>query len=283
MPSPRRPAFMPLLLTCVLVGGGLCSTASAAPQQLPAAGSDAATRLAESPRHGEWVTLDADDDDMVAAWLVYPERSDNAPVIVVIHEIFGLTDWVRAVADSFAAAGFIAIAPDLLSGKGPDAGGTDSIGEPVRAIRDLDPAEVKQRLDATAEFAIALPAAASRFGVVGFCWGGSTSFRYATLQSSAGAAVVYYGSAPDAEALASLEVPVLGLYGGDDNRVNASIEPAREVISGIEGRYEVEVYDGAGHGFLRAQDHAERGAANRAAAAAAWPRTIEFFREALER
>lgn len=262
---------------------GLLALLAAMPvraQEAPAANA-AANRLATSPRHGEWVLIDTGGGP-VNSWVVYPERSDAAPVVVVIHEIYGLSDWVRSIADELAAAGFIAIAPDLLSGKGPNGGGTSSLESPVRAIRDLDPEEIKLRLNGVAEYGMNLPAAARSFGVVGFCWGGSTSFRYATQQPQARAAVVYYGSAPSAEDLANLSVPVLGLYGGNDNRVNATIEPAQQTLANTGVRYEIEVYEGAGHGFLRAQDHEQLAKANTRAARAAWPRTIAFFREHLE-
>lgn len=275
-------AVVRCLCLVLLIAAGASTPPVAAQDALPPAGSDAAARLESSPRHGEWVEVDAGGAGTVGAWLVYPERAENAPVVVVIHEIFGMSDWVRSVADSFAAEGFIAIAPDLLSGKGPDGGGTASIDEPRRAISALDPAEVDARIQAAAEFAMALPAATDSYGVVGFCWGGSTTFRYATGHPQAGAAVVYYGGAPDEDGLRELQVPVLGLYGGDDARVNATIDPARAVVDEIGGRYEVEIYEGAGHGFLRAQDHEERGEANTAAARAAWPRTVAFFRELLE-
>ena len=265
-------------LTLALLASVQGSPAQA--QEAPAA-EDAEGRLASSPRHGEWVLIETEHGP-VNSWVVYPERADAAPVVVVIHEIFGLTDWVRSVADEFAAAGFIAIAPDLLSGKGPDGGGTSSLESPVRAIRDLDPDEVRIRLDGIAEYGTSLPAATNKFGVVGFCWGGSTSFRYATQQSQAGAAVVYYGSSPAAPDLANLDVPVLGLYGGNDNRVNATIEPAQQALASTGIRYEVEIYEGAGHGFLRAQNHEELAAPNTRAAGAAWTRTIAFFRELLE-
>ena len=249
---------------------------------MPPAGDQATARLAASPRHGEWVDVDAGDAGTVLAWVVYPERADAAPIVLVIHEIFGLTDWIRAVADSLAAEGFIAIAPDLLSGKGPEGGGTDSIEDPVKAIRQLDPAEIRARLDAAAHYAMQLPAAAPRFAAIGFCWGGSTSFRYATEQPALAAAVVFYGAAPAEEALRRLQLPVLGLYGGEDNRVNATIAPARAVIDEIGGSYEAHVYEGAGHGFLRAQNHPERGESNRRAAADAWPRAVAFLRGHLE-
>ena len=250
-------------------------------QDLPASSDDVEARLEASPRHGEWVKYDAGQGDSVTAWVVYPERSDAAPVIVVIHEIFGLTDWVRGVADQLAADGFIAIAPDLLSGKGPGGGGSESVdGGGARAlIRELDRAEVVRRLNGAAAYATALPAALPVFASIGFCWGGSTSFRYATAQPDLGAAVVFYGSSPPTESLMEIAAPVLGHYGGDDERVNATIPPAREELNRLGRTYEVSVYDGAGHGFLRQQNGRE--GANMRATEGAWPRTIAFLREAL--
>jgi carboxymethylenebutenolidase len=261
----------------------LCA-APAATQELPAGNEAALARLDASPRHGEWLKYDAGAGDSVTAWVVYPERGDRAPVIVVIHEIYGLTDWIRGVTDQLAAAGFIAIAPDLLSGKGPGGGGTDSVDRQgaVRLVRELDRSpdgEVMRRLDGAVKYATSLPAALSEFGSVGFCWGGSTSFAYAAAQPKLGAAVVYYGSAPASETLATIEAPVLGLYGGDDARVNATIAPADEEMKRLGKRYEYEIYDGAGHGFLRQQSG--RDGANMRATEQAWPRTVAFFRAEL--
>jgi carboxymethylenebutenolidase len=251
--------------------------------ELPPSGDEAEARLDTSPRHGEWVRYVAGGGDSVTAWLVYPERGGPAPVVVVIHEIFGLTDWIRTVADQLAAQGFIAIAPDLLSGKGPGGGGSASVDRDgaVRLIRGLDRSEVVRRLDAAAAYATGLPAARGEYAVIGFCWGGSTSFYYATQQPELDAAVVYYGSSPDTELLSGIAAPVLGLYGGDDARVNATIEPAAGEMERLGKRYEREIYDGAGHGFLRAQDGRE--GANLRATRSAWPRTIEFLRSELGR
>ncbi len=248
---------------------------------LPPDAEHALTRLVESPRHGEWVEYDAGGADTVTAWMVYPERDDRAPVVVVIHEIFGLTDWVRSVADQLAADGFIAIAPDLLSGKGFDGGGTDSFSpDSVRlAIRELDRGEVNRRLEAAAAYATALPAATDEVGSIGFCWGGSTSFLLATAWADLDAAVVYYGSSPPTESLAGIAAPVLGLYGGDDARVNATIPPAAEEMDRLGKVYEREIYDGAGHGFLRQQTG--RDGANLRASEQAWPRTVAFLRAQL--
>ena len=249
-------------------------------QQPPPGGDDAKAALDASPRHGEWVDVQVPNRDQpIRSYVVYPERKEKAPSVIVIHEIYGLTDWIRAVADRLAAEGFIAIAPDLLSGKGPDAGGTDSLGsrdDVVRAIRGLTPGEVRAGLDAVRHYTVSLPAASGSVASMGFCWGGSTSFRYATDNASLGAAVVYYGSAPAAEELASISAPVLGLYGGDDARVNATIEATQSEMQRLELTYGVHIYEGAGHGFLRAQGGRE--GANLAAAGQAWPTTLEFLR-----
>lgn len=273
-------------MTRAIIGGAaaLLLPAALAAQQpaLPPGAAEATARLEASPRHGEWVKVGVAPGDSITAWVVYPERKDRAPVVVVIHEINGLTGWVRAVADQLAADGFIAIAPDLLSGKGPGGGGTESVGleEARRLIRELDPKEVLTRIRLAGLWAAERPAASGRVGVVGFCWGGSMSFRLATDWEGLGAAVVYYGSSPEA-GYQAVRAPVLGLYGGDDARVNATVPAASEAMRRLGKRFEVETYAGAGHGFLRQQDG--RDGANARAAAAAWPRTVAFLREVLER
>lgn len=251
-------------------------------QALPPVEAAALERLNSSPRHGEWVTLDAGGGDQVELWVVYPERKEKAPVVLVVHEIFGLTDWARGVADSLAAAGFIAIAPDFLSGKGPEGKGSRALPvDQARALNSaLDPAEVFRRLDAAAKYGTSLPAARPEFGVVGFCWGGAISFGYATRQPSLKASVVYYGTSPAKEALASIQAPVLGLYGGNDARVNATVVPAAEELKRLGKLYETETYEGAGHAFLR-QLQGQAGA-NLKAAQSAWPRTLAFLRRNLE-
>lgn len=248
---------------------------------LPPGEAQARERLNSSPRHGEWARV-KDGQDTIRAWLVYPERSDKAPVVVVIHEIFGLTDWIRSVADQLAAEGFIAIAPDLLSGKGPNGGGTESVDRDgaVALVRGLDQQEVFRRLNATAQYATQLPAAQPDFGTVGFCWGGAISFAYAAEQPKLKAAVVYYGTSPATENLSRIQAPVLGLYGGDDARVNATIPSADAEMKKLGKRYEHQQFEGAGHGFLRAQDG--RNGANARAAEQAWKRTVEFFKKELK-
>jgi len=247
---------------------------------------NARQRLDASTRHGEWDIIHTGPNDSVRAWVVYPERSTNAPVVLVVHEIFGESTWIRAVADQLAADGYIAIAPDLLTGRVALQADTSTQQDAVAAIGKLNPADVQRQLTAVGKWGMALPAAQKKYGIVGFCWGGGTSFKHA-IESPAGlgAAVVYYGPMGDADIarLSSVKVPVLGLYGGSDQRVDASIPRIDSIMKAQGKTYEPHVFDGAGHGFLRAQtDNA--GApmpANAEAARQAWPLTIGWFRKYL--
>lgn len=247
---------------------------------LPAGVTDAAARLAASPRHREWVMISAGGTDSVGAWIIYPERRTKAPVIVVVHEIFGLSTWVKALGDQLAAQGFIAIVPDLLTGKivpgGPDSISVDSA---IAMVRTLKPEDVQRRLLATANYGMKLPSALPRYGIVGFCWGGSTSFAHAAISPTVLASVVFYGAAPDSMLIGKVHAPVLGLYGGDDARVDATIAPADSVLRGLKRTYEHYLFDGAGHGFAR--DQAGRNGANLAAIQQAWPKAIAWFRKYL--
>src|SRR5262245_10358762 len=270
---------------------GLALLAQAAPAasppadpSLPAGQDDAKAVLEKSPRHGEYADIKVQGGGTpLRTWVAYPERKDKAPVVIVIHEIFGLSDWIRAVADRLAADGFIAIAPDLVSGRGPGGGGTESTtsrDEVVGLIRGLKPEEVNAGLDVIRAWAAQFPASTGKTATIGFCWGGSRSFAYAVAQPGLTAAVGYYGRGPsELPALGSVKAPVLGLYGGDDARVNATIEPVAAEMKKLGKAYETEIYEGAGHGFLR--DQAGREGANRRATERAWPRTIAFLRKSL--
>jgi len=251
---------------------------------LPPGEEDAKARLNASPRHGEYADISLGSDGKLRAWVSYPERKDRAPVVIVIHEIFGLSDWIRSVADPLAAAGYIAIAPDLLTGKGPNGGGTEAFAsrdDVVAGVRALTPDEVVTKLNAVRDYGIKLPAANGRTATVGYCWGGSTSFTYATRQPGLNAAVVYYGGSPgDASTLAAIKAPVLGLYGEDDARVNATVPPAQAEMKKLGKVFDVHTYAGAGHGFLRAQSGRE--GANLKAAQQAWPTMLAFFKQHLK-
>jgi carboxymethylenebutenolidase len=265
----------PFLTLSLILTSALAQAAS-----IPPAEEQAKAALEKSPRHGEYTDVKVPGSPQaVRTWVVYPERKDKAPVVLIIHEIFGLSDWIRAVADQLAADGFIAVAPDLISGKGPGGGNTDSIAsrdDVVKLVRELTPEEVKARLDAVRDYALKLPAANGKSATVGFCWGGANSFGYATSQSGLNAAVVCYGLAPEAGRLTGVHAPVLGLYGEDDARVNATIDATAAEMKKLGKSYEVEIYKGAGHGFFRAQSG--RDGANQKASEQAWPRMLTFLR-----
>src|SRR6185295_15492351 len=216
----------------------------------------------------------------------YPERKDKAGVVLVIHDINGMRDLPRAVGDQLAQDGFIAIVPDFLSGKGPDGGGSASLGTQVgQAIRGLTPDDVNARLDAAMEYGKKLPSSNGKTGVVGFCWGGARSFGYAAAQPGLNAAVVYYGDAPGASdatletQLATVKAPVLGLYAGNDARIGATVPPTEAAMKKLGKSYEIHTYDGAGHGFMGAQ--AGAGGANLKAAQQSWPIVVQFFKKNL--
>jgi carboxymethylenebutenolidase len=218
----------------------------------------------------------------VKLWVVYPERKDKAPVVMVISEIFGLSDWIRGVADQLAKDGFIAVAPDFISGKGPNGGGTESVGSRdgvVALIRAVTPDDQVAILNATRDYALKLPAANGKIATVGFCWGGSASFNYASAQPALNAAAVFYGSSPDAAKLATIKAPVMGFYGGNDARVNATIPPADAEMKKLGKPFTPHIYDGAGHGFLRQQNGQD--GANMKASEQAWPAMLAFFRQHL--
>jgi carboxymethylenebutenolidase len=276
-----RSALLPLLLAAAFTLSA--APASAAPMPLPPAEDSALAALNRSPRHGEWVDVAYPGHAPLRTWVVYPERSSKAGVVLVIHEIFGLTDWIRSVADRLAGEGFIAVAPDLISGLGPGGGGTDSTAsrdDAVKLVRLLTPEESAARLSTVRDWALKLPSANGKLATIGFCWGGGRSFAAATMTPPPRGCVVYYGTAPDSEQILHVQAPVLAHYGGDDARVNATIDAAKAALAKAKVPYDPHVYPGAGHGFLRQQTL--RDGANQKAAEQSWPLTITFLRNHLK-
>ncbi len=275
-PAPAAPASPP----------AQAAAAAPAPRDanLPPSEAQAKAQLDSSPRHGEYVDIKMPGGGTpIRTWVVYPERKEKAGVVILVHEIFGLSDWLRGVADQVARDGFIAVAPDLVSGMGPNGGGTASAGsrdDVVALVRNLTPEMATARLDAVRAWAVQQPSANGKSATVGFCWGGGRSFSYAVTQPALSAAVVYYGTPPETADLAKVKAPVLGFYGGDDSRVTATVAPAEAEMKKLGKSYEPHVFDGAGHGFLRAQE--DRGGANLKATREAWPRTIAFLRDYLK-
>ena len=232
----------------------------------------AKARVDKSPCHREWVNLKSG-SRTVSAFVVYPEVKTKAPAVVVIHEIFGMTDWVQLLADEVAEAGYIAIAPDLLSGMGPFAD-SNAVG---KAIRDLPPDQITADLNAAADYVSKLPAANGKVAVAGFCWGGSQSFRFATNRPTLAAAFVFYGTGPDS--VDSIKAPVYGFYAGNDARVDATIPKTQEMMRAANKTYDVVTYEGAGHGFMRAGEAPDASPENKKARDEAWVRWKKLLRK----
>lgn len=222
-------------------------------------------RLAKSPRHQEWVKVKNGTRE-VNSFVVYPENKNKATAVIVIHEIFGMTDWVQSLTDQLAEAGYVAIAPDLLSGMGPNGGGTSSLDRQAlgQTIRDLPPDQITADLSAVADYVSKLPASNGKVVVAGYCWGGSQTFRFATNNPNIKAAFVFYGSGPAAadgtpnkEALAKIKAPVHGFYAGNDARINATLAKTSEAMAELKKTFDPVTYEGSGHGFMRAGDAPE--------------------------
>jgi carboxymethylenebutenolidase len=239
-------------------------------------------RLEKSPRHQEWIEIERGPRKL-RVFAVYPEAKTKVQAVLVIHENKGLTDWARSVADRLAEAGYLALAPDLLSGAGPNGGDTstfESSDAATKAIYALDPAQVLADLDAVCERARKLDACDGKVSVAGFCWGGGKSFEFATHRKDLVAAYVFYGVPPKDDALAAIACPVYGFYGENDARITASVEATTAAMKKAGKAYEPVVYPGAGHGFLRAGEASDASAGDKAAFEQGWVRWKKLLQEA---
>lgn len=255
---------------------------------LPPSDVYALDALKNSPRHGEMIDIKMPDGQILKSWIVYPMASGKVGVVIVIHEIFGLSDWARAAADQVAKEGYIAIAPDLLSGFGPNGGGSAEAGaQATSLIRQVTPALAVARIHAVIEYGKSLPASNGKTATIGFCWGGDKSFAEAVAEPDLAGAVVFYGVAPmktvdgkqtpDPDAIAKIKAPVIGFYGGTDPRVVASVEPTVAAMKAAGKSYEPHIYDGATHGFVREQGNNPE-LTNYHAIEQAWPLVVQFLR-----
>lgn len=238
--------------------------------------------LSESPRHHEWIDLKREDGTICKAFVVYPESKEPTKSVIVIHENRGLNDWARSFADELAANGYLVIAPDLISNtvdgieKTTDFENTDKARE---AIYALNQDNVTYDLNAAFNYIKSDKASTGEVSVVGFCWGGSQSFRYATNNSELKEALVFYGTAPkDTEVYSNIKTPVYGFYGGNDNRVNATIKSTDSLMKINNKVYEYETYEGAGHAFMRRGSIADANEANKAAHDKSWKRLLKLLK-----
>jgi carboxymethylenebutenolidase len=275
-------------------GGTIQGTAG-----IPASANNAQARIAASPRHGEWVKVawEPGSSDSLMAWVVYPSTSrTKSPVVVVVHEIFGLQTWVRGVADQVAADGLIAIAPDLISRVRGGPSTEELSGDSARKlIQGVSSAERNKGIAAAARYAMSQPSAAQKYGVIGYCWGGSTVFMHAVNNGINGfsGGVAFYGlpymtgGVPNGDSLAKITKPVMLLNGSKDQRIAAAMPAVDSAMKALKKDYSGTNYDGAVHGFLRAQDDPKQARdeteekANLAAAKDAWPKTVAFLKKNL--
>ncbi|HZE88682.1 MAG TPA: dienelactone hydrolase family protein [Verrucomicrobiae bacterium] len=238
-------------------------------------------RLETSPRHNEWVKVKSG-ERTVQVFVAYPQAKEKATTVLVIHENRGLTDWVRSLADQLAEAGYVAVAPDLLSGAGPGGGKTSdfpSQDAAVQAIYKLAADQVTADLDAVADYAVKLPASNGRLAVAGYCWGGGQSFRFATHRGDLKGAFVFYGPPPEKpEDLAKIGCPVYGFYGGNDGRIGATVAGTTDAMKAAGKTYEPVTYEGAGHGFMRLGEDGTGTDADRKGRDAAWERWREILK-----
>jgi carboxymethylenebutenolidase len=251
-------------LVCMLL---LCAA------QIASAQDWAKATLQKSPRHSEWVTI-KHDGRSVETFVVYPESKGKTPVVLIIHEIFGMTDWVQDLADQVAAAGYIVVAPDLLSGMGPNGGRSTDFaeGKTMEAVSHLNPDQVTADLNAAADYGLKLPASSGKLFVGGFCWGGSQTFRFATNRGDLSAAFVFYGGPPEKDAMARIKAPVYGFYGGNDARIDTTIPDTITQMKAAGKTYDPVTYEGAGHGFMRAGEAPDTNDGNKKARVDAWVR-----------
>jgi carboxymethylenebutenolidase len=267
------PALMKPCMTAATVLALLLSALPAQAQEF------ALKQLDQSPRHHEWVKIPSG-GRMVQAFVAYPEKATKTLAVIVIHENRGLTDWVRSAADQLAALGYLAIAPDLLSGFDRAHQQTSDFADEDqarKAIYDLSPDRITQDLLAVQKYVDALPSSNGKTAVIGFCWGGGQSFRFATVAPGLSAALVFYGPPPDETRLRKISAPVYGFYGALDERIDATIPKTREQMKTLGQRYEPVIYDGASHAFMRDGDDPAGSAANKKARDAAWGRIKQIL------
>lgn len=276
----KRIILVTALLFLVACSSTTTTTPATTTTTTPGTNTNANARLETTPRHDEWITIDSAGRKL-QAYIVYPQVSKKAGSVIVIHENRGLTDWVRTVADRLAENGYIAIAPDLLSGAGPNGGRTSDFptSDAAReAISKLPREQVMTDLTNTLKYVRALPSANGRIAVAGFCWGGSRAFDFAAVGENISATFVFYGTGPQDDATADrITGPVYGFYGGADERVNATIPGTQAVMDRNFRRFNPEIYPEAGHAFMRLGEEFGTPPANRRAREAGWARLLSLL------
>jgi len=275
----RRIAF---LLSVVLSFTSIACRSASDSVSIASAPGSPAQRLEKMPRHDEWIEV-ARGEKKIRTYMVHPERSSLAPVVVLIHENRGLSDWIRSLADQVAARGYLVVVPDFLSGMAPNGGNTrDFVSEDAarEAISRVTREDVLADLKAVINHVGMIPSAARSISVAGFCWGGARAWEAANGIDGLASVHVFYGTGPgEAQQIVGIDAPVYGYYGGEDARVNATIPKSEDLMRAAGRRFEPVIYPGAGHAFMRSGEAADASEANRSARTAAWDQWLKALPE----
>jgi carboxymethylenebutenolidase len=218
------------------------------------------------------VTIPVDGGEL-RAYLARPEGSGRLPAVVAIHENRGLVDHTKDCARRLAAAGYVALAPDLLSRQG----GTTAVEDATAALGKSDPNQNTQDLIAALDWLAQNPYVdGSRLAVTGWCMGGGYTWRVATQAGSRiKAAVPWYGPNPPSDA-EKIQAPVFAIYGALDERINAGIPAISELMWKNDKTFALKVYPGAQHAFNNDQNPERHNAQQ---APIAWKDMLYFLEE----
>ena len=211
----------------------------------------------------------------VRGYLALPaKRSGQLPGVLVVHENRGLNPHIEDVARRIALEQYVAFAPDALTPLGGYPGDEDKARE---LFAKLDQDKTRQDFVAAVAWLKARPECTGKVGVVGFCYGGGIANLLATRIRELSAAVAFYGNQPPAEEVARIKAPLLIHYAEKDDRINAGIPAFEAALKANHVSYQMFTYPGTQHGFNN--DTTPR--YDKAAAALAWQRTMDFFKKNL--
>lgn len=257
------------------LAGGMSAALALVP--LLQANTAAAAQIAEDDKrlHGRSVTLSSDPKGL-RGYLVTPSKGTKWPAVLVVHENRGLNPHIQDVTRRLGIAGYLALAPDFLSG----VGGTPTDEDRARdLIGKLNPDQVLSDAVTAAAWLRDSKESNGKVGAVGFCWGGGLIGRLATGDSKLNAAVVFYGRVPPLEDVPKIKAPLLLHYAGLDSRIDADVPAFRKALDDAGKHYELYMYENVDHAF-----HNDTSAAryNAAAATLAWQRTLDFFAHNLQ-
>jgi len=226
-------------------------------------------KIKQSPLRHEWVTIRSGDRKLKAI-LVYPEKRRDGTIVLIAHEVFGMSDSTINTAMQIAKMGYVTIAPDFLSGHASIGGGSASFKPRAHSdlSAELDDDAVDSDFNSWIHYAIEMPQSNGKIAIVGLSWGGGASFRYTAgphVDPSLKATFVFYDVSPPVTTqgifhnakspgvfpVHRFATPVFGFYASNDNRVMRTLQFTKDAMENAGNRYEPIVYQDADHGFMR--------------------------------